>query len=218
MVKNWLSKKITRGYQLEFIKKHCSSKRTLDLGSSKSPYSEYFPNRTSCDIEKREGVDVVADAHKLPFEDSEFSVIVCTEVLEHLHSPHIAIKEMHRVLEPGGTLLLTTRFVFPIHDAPHDYYRYTEFGMKHLFKDGWSIESIEPETRNFETIAVLVQRIGYQTTLRGGIFTKAIVLLSAKFISSLGWLVIKESGINDPDRSYPCNIFASGYFLKATKK
>jgi SAM-dependent methyltransferase len=217
MFKQWLSKKITRGYLDKFVKLYATTDKTLDLGSSNSPYDKYFPNRIACDIEARDGVDVVADAHNLPFANNEFSTILCTEVLEHLHSPHIAIDEMFRILKPGGVLILSTRFVFPIHDAPGDYYRYTEFGLRHLFKTGWTIVRLEPETKNFETIAVLLQRVAYQITLRGGIFTKALVLLLAKFIATFGWLVVKENGINSNKRFYDCNIFASGYYLIAKK-
>jgi len=218
ILKQWLSRKITRDHLSRFVSQHATDKKVLDLGSSRSPYATFFPNRVSCDIEAKEGVDVVADAHDLPFEDESFEVILCTEVLEHLHSPHIAISEMRRVLKVGGELILSTRFVFPIHDAPHDYFRYTEFGLKYLFRDGWQICSLEPETKNFETLAVLFQRVAYQTTLRGGLFTKALVLLFAKLLKTFGWLVVKENGINSSDRSYDVNIFASGYYIVLTKK
>ena len=216
-MKKWLKKKITRARLNEFIVRHATDKKVLDLGSSKSPYAHLFPNRTSFDIEEREGVDVVGDAHNMPFKNGEFEVIVCTEVLEHLHSPHIAIEEMQRVLKPGGKIILTTRFVFPIHDAPHDYYRYTEFGMKFLFRNGWTVLELKPETRNFETIAVQLQRVAFQTTMRGGLFTNALVLLVAKIVSKLGWLIKSENGINSTVDTYDCNIFASGYYLVATK-
>lgn len=218
MIKKWLKKKITRARLHTFIVKHATDKKVLDLGASSSPYAHLFPNRVSFDIEAREGIDVVGDAHDMPFSDNEFEMIVCTEVLEHLHSPQIGINEMRRVLKPGGKLILTTRFVFPIHDAPHDYYRYTEFGMRHLFSEGWEIISLEPETRNFETIAVLLQRIAFQSKMRGGLFTNALVLLLAKVVAKLGWLIKSENGINSTKDLYECNIFASGYYVVAIKK
>jgi len=99
MIKDFLTKKITRTNLEKFIKKESSDKLTLDLGCANSPYSRYFKNRVGVDIEPGQGVNVTADAHQLPFEDEKFDVILCTEVLEHLHTPHVAISEMNRVLK-----------------------------------------------------------------------------------------------------------------------
>ncbi len=217
-MKKWLTRKITRKHVDAFIKKHATDKKTLDLGSSWSPYASYFPKRTSADIEAREGVDVVADAHALPFLDGEFENIVCSEVLEHLHTPEKAVSEMYRVLKPEGTLILTTRFMFPMHDVPHDYFRYTESGMRHLFRDFEIIELV-PETKNFETLAVLVHRMAMTMEFRGGVFTKIILLLLAKLLENLGFLVKKEYGKKHfAGEGIAWNTFASGYYIFAQKK
>lgn len=217
-MKKWLTKKITREHVENFIIKHATDRKTLDLGSSWSPYAEYFPNRTSSDIEDREGVDVVADAHDLPFEDNSFEVILCSEVLEHLHTPEKAIAEMRRVLEPGGALILTTRFMFPMHDVPHDYFRYTESGMKHLFRN-WEILELVPETKNFETMAVLIHRMAFMMEFRGGIVTRTFLFLLAKFVKKLGFLIKKEYGRKFHDGGgVECNTYASGYYLYARKR
>ena len=67
-----LTTKITRKKLDIFLKRYASNKKTLDIGCSKGPYKKYFPNSIGVDIEKRDGVDVVADAHALPFKDAEF--------------------------------------------------------------------------------------------------------------------------------------------------
>lgn len=218
MFKQWLSRKITRQHIAEFIKKHATEKKVLDLGSSWSPYSEYFPNRTSCDIDDRPGVDVIGDAHDLPFADGEFDVILCSEVLEHLHTPEKAISEMCRVLKPGGELILTTRFMFPQHDVPYDYFRFTEYGMRHLFRD-WKVEELIPETKNFETLAVLIHRMAFTMEFKGGVFTRAFLFLLAKVVRRLGFFVKKEYGIRRASgHVIECNTFASGYFLFCKKR
>lgn len=216
-MRKWLSKKITREKLASFIEAHASDSKTLDLGSAWSPYAKYFPNRTACDIEKREGVDVVADAHDLPFLDGEFEVILCSEVLEHLHAPEKAISEMYRVLKPGGTLILTTRFMFPQHDVPHDYFRYTEYGMRHLFRQ-WGILELVPETKNFETLAVLIHRMAFTMEFRGGQITRVFLFLLAKLVRKLGFLVKKEYGIRRRDGTViETNTFASGYYIVCKK-
>jgi SAM-dependent methyltransferase len=101
-MRRWLTKKVTREKLDAFLRVHATDKHTLDLGSSWSPYAKYFPNRVTCDITPGEGVDVVADAHALPFEDGEFELIICSEVLEHLHTPEKAIAEMRRVSRDGA--------------------------------------------------------------------------------------------------------------------
>jgi SAM-dependent methyltransferase len=113
-----LTTKITRVYLERFLQAHATPKRTLDLGASIGPYAAYFPNRSGVDLEKAPGVEVVADAHALSFRGGSFDVVLATEVLEHLQEPQKAADEMLRVLRPGGTLLLTTRFLFPARRAP----------------------------------------------------------------------------------------------------
>lgn len=76
--------------------------------------------------------NVLADASSLPFEDDIFDTVLLLEVLEHLPSPETAIKEAKRVLSEDGTLIVSTPFLYPIHDAPNDYRRWTKHGLLQL--------------------------------------------------------------------------------------
>ncbi len=209
-------KKLTRIRLDAFLKQYASEAHTLDLGCANSPYSVLFPNRVGLDVVEGRGVDVVGDAHALPFPDETFERILCTEVLEHLHTPAVAIAEMQRVLKKGGTLILTTRFVFPIHDAPHDYYRYTRFGLEHLFA-GWHIETLTEEMGTGDTLATLLQRITIQCTLRGGRMTKgALYLLMYLVRTVLKWCIKSEYG-NAHASGTSMSIMTTGYYLVCTK-
>lgn len=73
--------------------------------------------------------DIFADASRLPLPDASIDTVLLLEVLEHLHQPAQALSEIARVLRPGGQLLLTVPFLYPVHDAPHDYQRYTCHGL-----------------------------------------------------------------------------------------
>jgi SAM-dependent methyltransferase len=73
---------------------------------------------------------VFGDAGQLPFRDGSFDVVVCLEVLEHVREPDQALRELARVLRPGGRAFVSMPFLYPVHDAPHDYQRWTESGWR----------------------------------------------------------------------------------------
>ena len=84
------------------------------------------------DMQPGDGVDevldvcggIVPDQHKLAF-----TGIVCSEVLEHVKDPLLALANINQMLEPGGYLLVTTLTAFPIHGFPDDYWRFTPSGL-----------------------------------------------------------------------------------------
>jgi SAM-dependent methyltransferase len=206
-----LSAKLTRVTLDRFVDRHASTGLTLDIGAQTGPYKAAFPNRVAIDIVPRDGIAVVTDAQALGLASATFDVVLCTEVLEHIPEPQAAIDEMFRVLKPGGTLLLTTRFLFPIHDAPHDYFRFTKFGLQHLVRR-FDAVVIEEETTTVGTLAVLVQRLGLQTDSVGGGVGRALWLLMARLIRPFSWLIRREYG--DSRRLTPTSgVMTSGYHL-----
>lgn len=74
--------------------------------------------------------DVFADAGQLPFADACFDAAVCLEVLEHVPDPARVVAEIARVIRSGGTVWLSMPFLYPLHDAPYDFQRYTQFGLR----------------------------------------------------------------------------------------
>jgi ubiquinone/menaquinone biosynthesis C-methylase UbiE len=213
-------KKITRKNLSAFLKGYATTELILDVGagsvSTNHSYTQYFPNRHTIDIDEKRQPDTIGDIHELPFEDNSYGFIVCTEVLEHCHTPQKAIEELYRVLKPGGTLILTTRFVYPLHDVPHDYFRFTKYGLQHLFRE-WKIIEIVPETNTFSAIGALVQRVGFQTSLKGGKLTKGLLYISAEILDRMNWLLKKEYG--DIARTSPDDhIMTTGYYVVAQKE
>jgi len=126
---------------LFFAKEHAHG-RMLDVGCGQKQYEFIFKNNvesyTGLDLpgtELKNGkADVFGDVQDLSFEPNSFDTILCTQVLEHVPDPKKAIEEMSRVLKPGGVLLLTVPMVDVLHELPHDYYRYTEFGLKYMLE------------------------------------------------------------------------------------
>ena len=121
----------------------------LDAGSGHSPYRDLLEEHSdkviSIDIEDRSGkIDMIADIQHMPqIPTASVDVILCSQVLEHVPRPWNAICEIARVLRPGGVLILSVPYLSAIHEAPHDYFRYTCFGLRSLCEDaGFEVTSI----------------------------------------------------------------------------
>lgn len=210
-----LSAKLTRVTLDRFVTAHASRGLTLDIGAQNGPYAASFPRRIALDIRRGAGVQILGDAQALGIAGRVFDVVLCTEVLEHLPEPQQAIDEMFRVLKPGGTLLLTTRFLFPIHDAPHDYFRFTKYGLRHLLRR-FEILELQEETDSVGALAVLVQRLGMQAQTLGRSPLRAGWLVAAQMVRPFSFLITREYG--DSRRLSPeTGIMTSGYHVACRK-
>lgn len=209
-------KKFTRGRIRSFVKRYGTDGLVLEIGVAANDYETGFPNRTTLDIDPARKPDVVADIVSMPFADDHFDAIVCSEVFEHLPDPVAAATELQRVLKPGGRLILTTRFAFPIHDAPGDFLRYTPYMLRRIF-DSWEIEALEYEADPFGTIAILLQRILFQTDLRGGKLAKGFVYILALAINRLSPLIKKQYGDISKTQIVD-NMLFSGIYLACRKR
>jgi len=91
------------------------------------------PSLLNLNIGPFPNVEVVADAHRLPYADNSVDAIYCEAVLEHLSNPRLAVREMQRVLMPGGRLFACTPFMQAYHGYPHHYQNFSLTGHRHLF-------------------------------------------------------------------------------------
>jgi len=133
---------VTRASIMELLNKHRSEihGRVLDVGVGTWEYPrqllrgrcEYI----STDCVKSPSVDVYSDIHRLTdvFEAESFDFVICTDVLEHVARPWIAIRQIYAILKPGGTLLLTIPFNFHLHGnrSTGDYWRISADGLHQL--------------------------------------------------------------------------------------
>ena len=141
-----LSPDTVRGRIRAWVEKHAGKlgNDVLEIGSRMHvPNAWWVNNRdlsrgkwTGMDMQPGENVDVVADMHSLPAEWSgRFSGVLCSEVLEHVSRPWVALPKVREVVRPGGWIIVTTLFSFPIHAYPSDFYRYTREGLHLLLAD-----------------------------------------------------------------------------------
>ena len=96
------------------------------------------------DLDRSLAIDCVADAKRLPFQDRAFAVVLLQEALEHMPDPFQAVREMGRVLNRSGRLLLQVPFVLGYHPDPEDFWRFTAAGLRGLFEQaGLQCEQVE---------------------------------------------------------------------------
>ncbi len=95
-----------------------------------------FPGKqyVGCDMRPGPGVDQVLDLHNIDLPDSAAATVLCLDTLEHVEYPHRAVEEIYRILKPGGIAVISSVMKFPIHDYPHDYWRFTPEAFKSLLK------------------------------------------------------------------------------------
>lgn len=128
----------------------------LDLGCGVMPYKEFLKNDL---IEVYIGIDLEPtkyhhdvkpdfywDGKKIPLHDSSVNFVIATEFLEHYFDTNHILKEIKRVLKPGGTFFFTVPSVWPIHEAPYDYHRFTPFALEEHFKksefSSWEVKPL----------------------------------------------------------------------------
>jgi SAM-dependent methyltransferase len=115
--------------------------RMLDAGCGNKPYQPFFDSVTDRYVgvdltqNRKNSVDVIiGPADPLPFQDGSFDTVLSTQVLEHVPEPAAYLSDLARVLTPGGYLLLTCPASYMLHEEPHDFFRFTSHGLRHLLK------------------------------------------------------------------------------------
>lgn len=160
----------------------------------------------SFDIDPAQGPDLVGDICTHDFGSARYDVVVMSEVLEHTHAPHLALQNVHHVLAPGGTLILTVPFALPIHDAPGDYFRFTRHGLTHLLH---AFEHVDIRERNsyFHAIDVLQVRLIHADARTTRWLSYVLITLMI-----LKWPITEMLG-----RFFRSDALTTGYLVSARK-
>jgi SAM-dependent methyltransferase len=204
-----LSKRLTRHGIDDFLARELRDVRgvVLDLGAGLRPFANLIPGDViALDHRPRPDLDLLGDAHHLPFRDACIDAIVCTEVFEHLLDPTAAAGELIRILKPGGRLVLTTRFCFPLHDRPADYWRFTSYTLARLFAPLDPV--VRPQHTAYQTLLVLLVRLVIEQTRLNRIVGPPVLALCA-----LLWGLDPVLG-----RLLPGDSLTSGYLVAGRKR
>lgn len=186
---------------------------TLDLGCGSKPYESLFTYTKSyigVDVKcsghnhKNSKVDHYYDGKTLPFSSHSFDSVVSFEVLEHIFNIDEIFNEIHRVLKPNGIVLISIPFAWDEHEIPHDFARYTSYGILHIFQNhGFDVLELKKTTTY--VLAVFQMFIAYlyqHVAPKNLLFSKTFQLL---LIFPLNVLAILLNCILPKRYEYFCN-------------
>ena len=138
----------------------------LDVGSLRSPYRAILEGRgydvKTLDLTTDDGADFAGTAEATGLPDASADLVLCTQVLEHVRTPWIAMREFARILRPGGQLLITIPHVWFYHPHPGDYWRVTQEGIIALSEDaGFRVREVRTQGGALCAFAQIVNFLAY---------------------------------------------------------
>jgi SAM-dependent methyltransferase len=132
--------------------------------------------------------DVFGSAMAAPFATGVFDTVLCTQVLEHVPQPWLAMVELSRMLRPGGHLIATVPHISVLHEEPHDYFRYTPYGLHQLA----CLAGLEPV--RVQPLGGFAATIGYLLIARASVLLRLPALghpLTRWTNAVIGWLALQ---------------------------
>jgi SAM-dependent methyltransferase len=192
--------------------------RVLDAGAGQGQYAHFFTGRRYCGVDLAVGdaawdygrLDAIADLTALPFPNATFAAALHIVTIEHLREPACALVELARTLVPGATLLIAAPHEWEVHQAPHDYFRYTRYGLAYLLeKAGFEVREIHASGGYFRLLARrLLNGLQFFT---GGL--RWLAFLPAAILAVPPALILPFLDFLDRDRN-----FTLGYICTARKR
>ncbi len=123
----------------------------VDIGCGRMPYRDHIMAHSK--VHKYIGLDfpdgayavarepdLTWDGTTMPLDDASVNCALATEVLEHCPDPDAMLSEVCRVLKPGGVFVFTVPFLWPLHDEPYDFFRYTPYALERLLSKAGFID------------------------------------------------------------------------------
>lgn len=146
--------------------------RVLDVGCGTKPYEKIFNGESYIGLEidsennrKYKKADYFYDGNIFPFDSESFDGVICNQVFEHVFNPDDFLNEINRVLRVGGSFVISVPFVWDEHEQPHDYARYSSFGLSYILqKNGFEVVDYKKSNNGIEVIFQLINAYIYKVT------------------------------------------------------
>ncbi len=155
--------------------------RVLDVGCGAKPFfplvAPWAVSYRGLDPTAGPMVDDVGTAERMPYDDEQFDLLLCTQVLEHVRNPDAAVAELARVVKPGGLVLASTHGVYFYHpsaaNSVEDLWRWTHTGLVELFRRNaaWQRVEVQPNRNMIACMALLLCVLLSAQTRRRGLRT-----------------------------------------------
>jgi SAM-dependent methyltransferase len=155
----------SRKHLARFCSELATDEYTLVVHSVDVDHTKHFPNSFVIGKHRDKPANLYTDPYYLDLRligDASFNVALCTGLLEHIPDPARLVEELHRILKPGGRLIVSASAVFPFHGSPDNFFHYTPNGFRLLFKHWSHFEVLRGSSQPFATIAILLQRVNIQ--------------------------------------------------------
>ena len=201
-------------------------KLLLDAGAGESRFKTRLKNVRYIAIDTAWGdprwdyskIDVVGSVDRLPFDSNVFDTIICTQVLEHVKKPQLVLNELFRVLKPGGVVCISAPQGWGVHQAPHDYFRFTCYALSYLLRNaGFGKISIKPSCGYYSYLAnrltIFPKTLFWQIQNR---WLRAF-LLPLEILSYIFFVVVFPLILNSLDSLDRQCDYTLNYFVKGTK-
>ena len=139
------------------------AERVIDIGCGTKPFEPLFIGKEyiGFDFNPIDNTVVLHDLNNpLPLDDNSTEAIILSEVLEHHPNPFALLAEVNRVAEPYAKIFISTPFALPVHGAPFDFHRYTNFFYKYLCeKYNWELVYFSSSNTIFSTPLQLINQM-----------------------------------------------------------
>jgi SAM-dependent methyltransferase len=170
----------------------------LDVGCGRMPYRSYFSQFDYVGLELDtpqnrcfSSADVFYDGGQFPFPAKSFQSVLCSQVFEHVFMPQEFLKEIHRVLRPGGRLLMTVPFIWDEHEQPRDFARYSSFGLTAILESsGFTVLQHRKSVADVRLVFQLMNAYLYKVTIsRWRAWNVGVTMTLMALVNAIGMIV-----------------------------